>query len=471
MRIHLLSHSSRVSDSVTQHIKSKNNSLQKAPNKPMGFYLLGLVLLIFSQFTNATAKIEHWQTPQGGRVYYVRTEGLPMVDIQVVFDAGSASDGQQFGLAALTAALLDTGAGMWNADEIAQRFESVGAQFGVSSSIDTATVSLRTLTDKPLFDKALETMQVILTQPAFNEADFQREKNRTLAGLKQQEESPAELASIAFYNVLYGKHPYAHPDSGVIKTVVALKSADLRNFYQKFYVAANAIVVIVGDLSKQQAEQTAEKLVAGLPVGKKLGDLPDVTMPIKSTQQHIEFPSSQTHVLVGLPGTYRKDPDYFNLYVGNHILGGSGLVSKLFDEVREKRGLAYSASSAFIPLLKPGPFLVSLQTRNDQTAQALQVLNQTLADFITKGPSEAELIAAKKNITGGFAMRFDTNKKLAGYVAMIGFYDMPLDYLDTFQQKVEQVTVASITDAFKRRVNPQLLQTITVGKSAEKSAK
>ena len=279
------------------------------------------------------------------------------------------------------------------------------------------------------------------------------------------------MASIAFYNALYGNHPYAHPESGVIKTVAALKAADLRHFYQKYYVAANAMVVIVGDLTKQQAEQTAEKLVAGLPVGKKPEDLPDVAMPLKAAQQHIEFPSSQTHVLVGLPGTYRKDPDYFNLYVGNHILGGSGLVSKLFNEVREKRGLAYSASSAFIPMLKPGPFLVSLQTRNDQTAQALQVLNQTLADFIAKGPTEAELVAAKKNITGGFAMRFDTNKKLASYVAMIGFYDMPLDYLDTFQQKVEQVTVASITDAFKRRVNPQLLQTITVGKSAEKSAK
>ena len=445
--------------------------LQNSPSQPKALYLLGLILLTLSQFAYSAAKIEHWQTPQGTRVYYVHTESLPMVDIQVVFDAGSSSDGQQFGLAALTAALLDTGAGKWNADEIAQRFESVGAQFGASSSIDMATVSLRTLTDKPLFDKALETMQVILTQPTFNEADFQREKNRTLAGLKQQEESPAELASIAFYNALYGKHPYAHPDSGIIKTVAALKVSDLRNFYQKYYVAANAIVVIVGDLTKEQAQQTAEKLVAGLPVGKKPEGLPDVAMPVKSTEQHIEFPSTQTHVLVGLPGTYRKDPDYFNLYVGNHILGGSGLVSKLFNEVREKRGLAYSASSVFIPMLKPGPFLVSLQTRNDQTTQALQVLNQTLAEFISKGPTEAELVAAKKNITGGFAMRFDTNKELASYVAMIGFYDMPLDYLDTFQQKIEKVTVASITDAFKRRVNPQLLQTITVGKSAEKSAK
>ncbi|MGZ8152820.1 MAG: M16 family metallopeptidase, partial [Methylovulum sp.] len=392
----------------------------------MRICLLGFLLFVASQTVSAAAKIDHWQTPQGSRVYYVHTEGLPMVDIQVVFDAGSARDGTAYGLAALTANLLDTGAGKWNADQIAQRFESVGALFGAGSSIDMATVSLRTLTDKPLFDKALETMQVILTKPSFNDADFQREKNRTLAGLKQIDESPGELASIAFYKALYGDHPYGHPSDGVIKTVSALKAANLRDFYKKYYVAANAIVVIVGDLTKQQAEQTAEKLVAGLPAGKKPDNLPDVAMPVKATQQHIEFPSTQTHVLVGLPGTYRKDADYFNLYVGNHILGGSGLVSKLFDEVREKRGLAYSASSAFIPMLKPGPFLVSLQTRNDQTGQALDVLNKTLSDFIAQGPTETELVAAKKNITGGFAMRFDTNKKLANYVGMIGFYDLPL---------------------------------------------
>ncbi len=138
------------------------------------FYLLAC--FIASQFAGSAAKIEHWQTPQGSRVYYVHTEGLPMVDIQVVFDAGSARDGQQFGLAALTAALLDTGAGKWNADEIAQRFESVGAQFGASSSNDMATVSLRTLTDKPLFDKALETMQVILTNRALMKPIFNGKK-------------------------------------------------------------------------------------------------------------------------------------------------------------------------------------------------------------------------------------------------------------------------------------------------------
>ncbi len=473
MPIHFLTYVGRISDNITHFFTRSNKASKKASSQPAFFYglSLGFILVVFSQYSSAAAKIDYWKTPQGSRVYYVHTEGLPMVDIQVVFDAGSAQDGQQFGVAALTADLLDSSAGKWSADEIAQRFESVGAQFGVSSSIDMTTLSLRTLTDAPLFDKALETMQVILTQPVFKELDFKREKNRTLAGLQQQEESPAALAKIAFYKALYGKHPYAHPESGDIKTVSDLKSADLRHFYQKFYVADNAIVVIVGNLSEQQAKQTVEKLLAGLPVGKKADRLPEVAMPIKALQQHIEFPSSQTHVLVGLPGSYRKDPDYFNLYVGNHILGGSGLVSKLFDEVREKRGLAYSASSNFIPMMKPGPFLISLQTRNDQTTQALQVLNQTLMDFINKGPTEAELTAAKKNITGGFAMRFDTNKKLANYVSMIGFYEMPLDYLDTFQQKVEEVSVTSIADAFKRRVKPALLQTITVGQVASKSVK
>ena len=433
----------------------------------MRFFIYGLILLFNSQSVWATAKIEHWETAQGSRVYFVQTEGLPMADIQVIFDAGSARDGQQFGLAALTASLLDTGAGNWDADSIADRFESTGAIFGTSSSVDSTTLTLRTLTDKPLFEKALETMHTILTKPSFKQVDFEREKNRTLAGLKQQEESPSDLASITFYKTLYGTHPYGHPDSGEIKTVEPLTVNDLKKFYQRYYVAANALVVIVGDLSKQQAKETSEKLLADLPKGEQPVELSQVLVPTQASEQHVQFPSSQTHVLVGLPSISRQDPDYFNLYVGNHILGGSGLVSKLFKEVREKRGLAYSAGSAFIPRVKQGTFIVSLQTRNDQTAQALQVLKQTLNDFIEHGPSEADVIAAKKNITGGFAMRFDTNKKLANYVGMIGFYHLPLDYLDTFKEKIEGVSVGSITDAFKRHINPDLLQTITVGQRGQ----
>ena len=429
----------------------------------MRFKLIGLLFLLITQSSWATVKIEHWQASHGGRVYFVNTPALPMVDVRVTFDAGSARDDAQFGLAALTSAMLEAGAGEWGADEIANRFESVGATFSNGVSKDMAWISMRSLVEKPLLNKALATYQTILTKPRFDETDFQREKSRTLAGLKHREESPAALASIAFYKALYHDHPYGHPDEGVVQTVAGFEVADLKEFYQKYYVAANAVVVIVGDVSKANAEQIANDLLAGLAIGQKPQEIPSVTMPTQSSFEHIDFPSTQTHVLAGMPGTYRKDPDYFALYVGNHILGGGSLVSKLFDEVREKRGLAYSASSQFAPLFRPGPFTIGLQTRNDQTNKAVEVMNATVKEFVEQGPTEKELTAAKQNITGGFAMRVDTNSKLTDYITMIGFYQQPLDYLDLFQSKIDAVTVEAVKDAFKRRIRPEWLQTVTVG--------
>jgi len=429
----------------------------------MRISFISFILILLSQSVYSAAKIEHWQTDQGSSVFFVETKGLPMVDIRVVFDAGSARDQYQQGIASLTSALLDTGAGELSADDIAQRFESVGARFGSGVSKDMAWLSLRSLTDEKLLDKALQTMQAILTKPAFNAADFQREKNRALAGLKHREESPGALASIEFYKVLFKDHPYAHPASGVIETVSGFAVDDLRAFYKQYYVASNARVVIVGELTKQQAIKIANSLLKDLKLGEKPETLPEVKIAKQGISKHIEFPSAQTHVLSGLVGMHRKDKDYLNLYVGNHILGGSGLVSQLFAEVREKRGLAYSAYSYFSPLFRKGSFTMGLQTRNDQTTQAVEVMQNTLKDFVKTGPTEQAVIAAKKNITGGFAMRFDTNSKLISYVSMIGFYQLPLDYLDTFQKRVGAVTAASIKDAFARRVKPELINTITVG--------
>ncbi|MCK5831573.1 MAG: insulinase family protein [Methylococcales bacterium] len=429
----------------------------------MRINFIGLLFLLFSQSSFSAAKIEQWKTSQGTPVFYIEATGLPMVDIQVVFDAGSARDDHQKGIAALTSLLLDTGAGAWNADEIAQRFESVGAQFGTSVSRDNASVSLRSLTDPKLLNKALLTMQTILSQPTFNKNDFQREKNRTLAGLKHREESPGAIASIEFFKAIYKNHPYAHPTEGNIETVSGFSEDDIKSFYTQYYVSKNAMVVIVGDMDKQQAMATAESLVSNLSSGNAPSALPEVNLVSKGSNKHIEFPSTQTHVLAGLIGMDRKDPNYFDFYVGNHILGGSGLVSQLFKEVREKKGLAYSASSHFSPMLKKGPFTMGLQTRNNQTKQAVDVMQKTLRNFVSHGPTEEELIAAKKNITGGFAIRFDTNSKLTSYVAMIGFYKLPLDYLDAFQKKVEAITVSSIKNAFQKRIKPENIHTITVG--------
>lgn len=429
--------------------------------------IISLILCCLSAPVYSGVTIEHWQTTQKTPVFFVSATGLPMVDIRVIFDAGSARDGYQQGLAALTCALLGSGAADWNADAIAQRFASVGAQFSTGASKDMSWLSLRSLSEQEALRKSLQTLRAIVSKPSFAAVDFEREKQRTLARLKRREESPGTLASLAFSKQLYKTHPYANPSAGIIETVSGFALSDVQDFYQRHYVASNAMVVMVGDLSKQQALRTAEFLIADLAIGSKPPALPKTPAPSQGVRQHIEFASTQTHIVAGLVGIHRQHPDYFSLYVGNHILGGGGFSSRLFREIREKRGLAYSAYSYFSPSLRKGSFVMGLQTRNDQTAQAIQIMQTTLAQFLKHGPSAAELLAAKKNINGGFAMRFDTNSELVGYVSMIGFHRLALDYLDLFQQRVEAVTLASIKAAFKRRIKPENIHIISVGASAE----
>lgn len=409
--------------------------------------------------------IKHWQSRYGGQVYFVPSIGLPMVDVRLVFDAGSARDGRQEGIATLTANLLETGAGQWNADQLAQRFDDIGARCHSRTSKDYTEISLRSLTRVGLLPNALETFQKIVSAPTFSELDFLRLKNQQLIALKQQQERPDYIVKKAYYQALYDEHPYAHLKEGDLQSVSAIQLSDIKAFYQKYYVRNNAILVIVGNVTEAKAQKIAELLLAELPLGEKAEQLPHVNVRMTAKKQHIDFSSAQTHILAGLPILSRKDEDYFPLYVGNYILGGGGLVSRMFEEVREKRGLAYSAYSYFSPLEQQGPFTMGLQTQNKQRSLALNVMLQTLSNFIKEGPTKAELIAAKKNLTGGFVLRLDSNRKLLDYVTTIAFYKLPLRYLETFQDKVTQVTLEDIKLAFHRRVKMNLLQIVSVGGS------
>ena len=198
----------------------------------------------------------------------------------------------------------------------------------------SAFVSLRSLTQPKLLQPALETMREIILHPTFSPGDFEREKKNLLVGLKHREESPADLAGIAFFRELYGSHPYAHPKDGDIDTVEKLTREDLQQFFKRFYAAKNALIVIVGELDKQHAESIADSLLSAMPEGETAPPLPAVAQPEAGKIDRKFFPSAQTHVYSGVPGMIVGDPDYFPLYVGNHILGGSGLVSKISEEVR-----------------------------------------------------------------------------------------------------------------------------------------
>lgn len=411
----------------------------------------------------AMPAIQHWQTSNGAPVYFVPAHELPMVDVSVTFAAGSARDAGNYGVAQMTSTLLDKGADGLSADEIAIRAESLGAELSTGSARDMAWASIRSLSDAAHLQPALTLLQQVLGKPDFNKKDFERERQRKLISIRRSEQSPSTVAGYRFFLAAFGDHPYAMRSIGTQESLDAMQLKDIRAYYKKYYVAANAIVSIVGDLDRKAAEKLAESLMSDLPAGKHAAAVPPVPQLTQVAEQRISHPSSQTHIRMGQPGMHRGDPDYFPLYVGNHVLGGGGLVSLLFKEVREKRGLSYGASSYFSPMEQDGPFLVTLQTRNDQVDEALAVARDTLQAFIDNGPTDKQLIAAKKNITGGFPLRIDSNSKIQEYMTMIGFYGLPLDYLDTFSDKVMAVTREQVQDAFKRRVSQQRMVTVIVG--------
>jgi len=434
-----------------------------ADRSPRLHSLLAAGLLLLAGAAQATPQIQSWQTDNGARVLFVAAPELPMVDVRVVFDAGSARDGGKSGLASMTTAMLDQGAGDWDADTIAARMENVGAQISSSTDRDLSMVSVRSLTQPKALDTALETLAEVLAEPTFRPDDLERLRQNTLIAIRQDQESPRTVAQKALYHAVFGNHPYASDPTGTEDSVRALTREDLVEFHRRYFTGANAVVAIVGDLNRPAAERLAERVIGSLPAGERPAPLPQVTELAAGALERISFPSSQTTVLAGQPGMRRGDPDYFALYLGNHILGGSGLVSLLMDEVREKRGLSYSTFSYFLPLAQPGPFLMGLQTRNDQADQAREVMLDTLKRFVTEGPTEEELTAAKKNLTGGFPLRIASNADILGYLAVIGFYGLPLDYLDRFVERIESIDAAQIRDAFARRVHPDRLAIVSVG--------
>ena len=430
-------------------------------------FKLSVALIFIFSFWSGTAisspKIQHWTTENGTRVLFVPAPELPMLDIQITFNAGSARDHGHDGLAALTNSLLNDGTETHSDDEIAELFESKGARFGTSSHRDMAVLRLRSLSDPQLLNPSLDLLAKILSSSTFPPTSFERKKQQMLLGLQAEEESPDQIASQTFYQGLYGDHPYASWPSGTKASLESISRNDVLNFYKQYYVASNMVIAMVGQIDSKRAKSIAKTISLAVEKGNPAEALPIVNPLSSGKIIKKDFPSTQTHILVGLPGIKRNDPDYFALYVGNHILGGSGLVSRISEEVREKRGLSYSAYSYFIPMQQQGPYQLGLQTSNSQSQEALVVLKQTLQTFIEEGPTEEELKASKQNITGGFPLRLSSNKKIVDYLAMIGFYKLPLDYLDTFPEKVKAVTVKQIQEAFQRRIDPEKMLTVIVG--------
>lgn len=425
--------------------------------------LLGL--LCASAIAVAGPRIEHWTAPSGARVYFIEARSLPILDVQIDFAAGGAhAPAGKSGLAGLTVGLIDSGTsdsatGDMDEEQIAGRLVDLGARLGGSADRDRASVHLRTLSSERERSGSLALLRAVLSAPTFPEAALEREKARAIAGLREADTQPDAIAGKRFMAAIYPDHPYGV--SPTPETVQGLRREDLLAFHRARYGARTAVVSIIGDVSRADAERIAQDLTGALPPGETADALPPVKKPNRETIK-LAHPATQTHILVGLPAIARGDPDYFPLLMGNYSLGGGGFVSRLMQEVREKRGYAYSVSSHFAPGKLAGPFQIGLQTKRDQAGEALKVVEQVLSDFIAMGPTGKELAAAKKNMVDGLALRLDSNAKLLGYLSTIGFYGLPLSYIDDFPAKVKAVTREQVKAAFARHVKPEHLVTVMV---------
>lgn len=426
-----------------------------------------LIFLLFLGFVTrdalATLPIQHWQTDSGARVLFIESRDLPIVDVSVDFMAGSSTDTRdKSGRAGMTLYLLSLGAGGLNEDEIAKALADVGAQMGAHFDQDRAGVTLRTLSNTRERTQALDILKRVIQHPAFPENVLEREKARVIAGLKEVDTKPAVIADRTLMTMLYGNHSYGLRGSGEVDSVSGLQREDLVSFYRSHYSSPSAVVSIMGDLSRTEAASIAESLTKDLSHSLPEDRVSPVTAPVPNTRR-ISHPAAQSHILLAYPGLSRDDPDYFTLLVGNHILGGGGFTSRLMEEIRQKRGLAYSVDSNFTPLRQRGPFEIGLQTQKDQAEEALALTHKILADFVAAGPTEKELAEAKQNIIGSFPLRLDSNRKIIGYLALIGFYNLPLTWLDDYVKEVAVVTVPKIKEAFKRRIDPAGMVAVVVG--------
>ena len=420
-----------------------------------------LCLILIAPVSQAAPKIEHWLAPSGSRVFFVENHSLPILDVQIDFAAGSALDPHgKSGLAAATQTLLDLGVEGMDEAQLANRLADLGALLGGSTDMDRSSVSLRTLSAPDQRVPALDILRSVLTRPQFPPEVIEREKARAIVGIKESLTRPATIASNAFWTALYPAHPYGRQPTP--ESIGVLTRADLETFYRQNYSAQRSTVTIVGDVSRAQAEAIAQTLTADLPRSNSTASLEaPATQP--ATEQRIAHASAQAHLLIGLPAIKRGDPDFFPLLVGNYSLGGGGFVSRLMKEVRDKRGFAYSVHSYFMPMAQPGPFQIGLQTKKSQANEALKVVHEVLTRFLAEGPSKEELHAAKQNLTGSFPLRLDSNQKILENVAVIGFFCLPLDYLDHYAENVEKVTAEQIKAAFARHVRPEHLATVVVG--------
>lgn len=427
--------------------------------------LLTTTLLLLALPSAHALDIQRWRTAEGATVLLVERHENPIVDISVQFPAaGSIADSQgKNGVSDFAAGLLTTGTKKHDEENFNKRINDLAAQLESDNDRESSSLILRSLSRPATLRQAGELMQQALSQPRYDAEVFRRTRQQAELALRQNESQPGYIAMRESVKLDYPQHPYSAAAYTSVQSLQAVSLDDVKTFHRNQYAKEGAVVALVGDLNRQQADRLVGNLLKGLPEkAQTAAKVPPVNEQA-GRRADIPFASEQAQVVMSMPLISRNDPDYYALVAGNYILGGGGFDSRLMKTLRDEHGYVYGVSSNLMPQREKGRFVIQFATQKSQAPKALEAAEAVLRRFIAEGPTEAELQQAKDNIIGSFPLRFDTNQKLLGYLGMIGLYDLPSDWMEQYPKKIEALTVDDVKKAWQRRVKPENLNTVVVG--------
>jgi zinc protease len=404
----------------------------------------------------AATKIERVISPGGIEAWLVREPSLPLIAIDFSFSGGSSqAPADKAGLASMVADLLDEGAGDLNARAFHEKVENYAISIGFSVSRDNVTGSLRTLSDHQ--DIAFDLLKLSLTAPRFDTDVVERIRNQKMSSLRRAAMSPNELASRRWWETAFPGHPYSVPVNGTLESLPGITVDDMKGYVSRIFAKNTLKIGIVGNVDVATAGKIVDRIFGGLPAKANLVAVPEVAPKIGDGKVSVEIDVPQSVVMVGGAGIARNDPDFIPAYVLNHILGGGSFSSRLYREVRENRGLAYSVYSALMPMDRTALFVAGTATRTDRAEQSLDVIVEEIRRMAKGGPTAEELAEAKSYLTGSFALRFDTSSKIASQLVQLQVDELGIDYIDKRNGLIEAVTLEDVRRVAKRLLDTKML--------------
>lgn len=429
--------------------------------------LLALLFLVaaFAAPVQAATHIDRVRSPGGVEAWLVEDHSVPVIALRVIWRGGSALDPvEKLGLANMTAALMDEGAGPLDSQAYQRQLEDLSISLSFEDGLDTFGGTLKTMTVNK--DKAFDLFRLAISEPRFDAEAVERIRSGILARIRRSAADPDYLAGRLWWSRAFPDHPYGRPVAGTVETVPRIAQDDLKGFVAQRLARGTMYVGVVGDITPAELAPLLDRVFGALPAEAASYALPSVAPRAGGTIAEIERPVPQSVVLFGKAGLRRRDPDFYAAFVMNHILGGGSFSSRLYQEVREKKGLAYSIGTYLYPLDWSPLILGSVATQNARVGETIALIRQEWGRLAAGGVTEEELTAAKSYLTGSYVLQFDNTDKIARLLVSIQLDDLGIDYIDKRNSYIEAVTRADIARVAKRLLDAKALSFSIVGQPA-----